>query len=85
MYDIREMYLALIIGKKCKNISEKEAMDVIFGYMILNDVSARDIQEMDKQFTRAKLDKQNHLIHLHHVDHGLQQEMKLIILKISNF
>ena len=37
-----------------KNISEEEAMDVIFGYMILNDVSARDIQEMDKQFTRAK-------------------------------
>ena len=34
--------------------TEEEAMDVIFGYMILNDVSARDIQEMDKQFTRAK-------------------------------
>ena len=49
-----EIELALIIGKKCKNISEEEAMDVIFGYMILNDVSARDIQEMDKQFTRAK-------------------------------
>ena len=29
-------------------------MDVVFGYMILNDVSARDIQAMDKQFTRAK-------------------------------
>ena len=29
-------------------------MDVIFGFMILNDVSARDIQAMDKQFTRAK-------------------------------
>ena len=49
-----EIELALIIGKKCKNISEAEAMDVIFGYMILNDVSARDIQAMDKQFTRAK-------------------------------
>ena len=49
-----EIELALIIGKKCKNISEEEAMDVIFGYMILNDVSARDIQAMDKQFTRAK-------------------------------
>ena len=49
-----EIELALIIGKKCKNISEQEAMDVVFGYMILNDVSARDIQEMDKQFTRAK-------------------------------
>ena len=49
-----EIELALIIKKKCKNISEEEAMDAIFGYMILNDVSARDIQEMDKQFTRAK-------------------------------
>jgi len=49
-----EIELALIIGKKCKNISEEEAMDVVFGYMILNDVSARDIQAMDKQFTRAK-------------------------------
>ena len=49
-----EIELALIIKKKCKNISEEEAMDTIFGYMILNDVSARDIQEMDKQFTRAK-------------------------------
>ncbi len=49
-----EIELALIIGKKCKNISEEEAMNVIFGYMILNDVSARDIQAMDKQFTRAK-------------------------------
>ena len=34
-----EIELALIIEKKCKNISEEEAMDVIFGYMILNDVS----------------------------------------------
>ncbi len=49
-----EIELALVIGKKCKNISEEEAKDVIFGYMILNDVSARDIQAMDKQFTRAK-------------------------------
>jgi 2-keto-4-pentenoate hydratase/2-oxohepta-3-ene-1,7-dioic acid hydratase in catechol pathway len=49
-----EIELALIIGKKCKNISEEKAMDVVFGYMILNDVSARDIQAMDKQFTRAK-------------------------------
>ena len=49
-----EIELALIIGKKCKNITEQDAMNYVFGYMILNDVSARDIQEMDKQFTRAK-------------------------------
>jgi 2-keto-4-pentenoate hydratase/2-oxohepta-3-ene-1,7-dioic acid hydratase in catechol pathway len=49
-----EIELALIIGKTCKNISEEDAKDAIFGYMILNDVSARDIQFKDKQFTRGK-------------------------------
>ncbi len=49
-----EVELALIIGKTCKNISEGQAKDAIFGYMILNDVSARDIQFKDKQFTRGK-------------------------------
>lgn len=49
-----EIELALVIGKNCKNISEKQAKEVIFGYMILNDASARDIQAKDKQFTRAK-------------------------------
>lgn len=49
-----EIELAVIIGKDCKNISEKDAKDAVFGYMILNDASARDIQAKDKQFTRAK-------------------------------
>lgn len=49
-----EVELALIIGKNCKNISAEYAKKVIFGYMILNDVSARDIQFKDKQFTRGK-------------------------------
>ena len=49
-----EVELALVIGKTCKNIDESQAMDAIFGYMILNDVSARGIQFQDKQFTRAK-------------------------------
>ena len=49
-----EVELALIIGKNCKNISVDDAFDVIFGYMIFNDVSARDIQFKDKQFTRGK-------------------------------
>ena len=35
-------------------MNEKDAMDAIFGYMILNDVSARDIQAQDGQFGRAK-------------------------------
>jgi len=49
-----EIELAVIIGKECKSITEQEAKDVVFGYMILNDVSSRDIQAKDKQFTRAK-------------------------------
>ena len=49
-----EVELALIIGKTCKNITEEQAKEVIFGYMVFNDVSARDIQFKDKQFTRAK-------------------------------
>jgi 2-keto-4-pentenoate hydratase/2-oxohepta-3-ene-1,7-dioic acid hydratase in catechol pathway len=49
-----EIELALIIGKNCKNISIEDASKAVFGYMILNDVSARDIQSKDKQFTRGK-------------------------------
>ena len=49
-----EVELAVIVGKECKNITENEASNAVFGYMILNDVSARDIQFQDKQFTRGK-------------------------------
>jgi len=46
--------LALTIGRKCKNISTHESAEYIAGYFVLNDVSARDIQFIDKQYTRAK-------------------------------
>ena len=49
-----EIELALVIGKNCKNISVEDANNAIFGYMVFNDVSARDIQFKDKQFTRGK-------------------------------
>jgi len=49
-----EVELALIIGKTCKNINQDQAQEAVFGYMIFNDVSARDIQFKDKQFTRGK-------------------------------
>jgi len=49
-----EIELALVIKKNCKNISQTEAQNSIFGFMILNDVSAREIQFRDTQFTRAK-------------------------------
>ena len=46
--------LALTIGRKCKNVSTNESSEYIAGYFVLNDVSARDIQFIDKQYTRAK-------------------------------
>ncbi len=49
-----EVELAVIIGKNCKNVSVEDASITVFGYMVFNDVSARDIQFKDKQFTRGK-------------------------------
>ena len=49
-----EVELAVIIGKNCKNVSVEDASRTVFGYMVFNDVSARDIQFKDKQFTRGK-------------------------------
>jgi 2-keto-4-pentenoate hydratase/2-oxohepta-3-ene-1,7-dioic acid hydratase in catechol pathway len=46
--------LAIIMGKKAKNIPVSEAKKYIFGYTILNDVSARDFQFKDRQWTRGK-------------------------------
>jgi 2-keto-4-pentenoate hydratase/2-oxohepta-3-ene-1,7-dioic acid hydratase in catechol pathway len=40
-----EVELAVVIGKRGRNIAEAEALDHIFGYMVLNDVSARDLQK----------------------------------------
>jgi len=49
-----EAEIAVVIGKTTKKVSEDEAINSIFGYMIFHDVSARDIQFQDKQFTRGK-------------------------------
>jgi 2-keto-4-pentenoate hydratase/2-oxohepta-3-ene-1,7-dioic acid hydratase in catechol pathway len=49
-----EVELAFIVGKTAKNVSEQEAMDYVFGYTIVNDVSARDIQLNEAQWTRGK-------------------------------
>ena len=46
--------LAVIIGKTARRVSQDEALDHVFGYTIANDVSARDLQTRDKQWTRAK-------------------------------
>lgn len=49
-----EVELAIIIGKKCKNVSKEEAEDVIFGYSIANDISARDMQQDHVQWHKGK-------------------------------
>ena len=49
-----EAELAIVIGEKGKNIPVSKAKRYIFGYTALNDISARDIQFKDKQWTRGK-------------------------------
>lgn len=49
-----EAELAVIIGKTGKNIPEAEALSYVFGYTVLNDVTARDIQSKFKQFFKGK-------------------------------
>ena len=46
--------LAFVIGNKCKNVKPEEAMKYVLGYMIFNDVSARDIQFKESQWTKSK-------------------------------
>ena len=49
-----EAELAVIIGKGGRGIRAKEAFDHVWGYTIVNDVTARDLQRTDGQWTRAK-------------------------------
>ncbi len=49
-----EAELAVVIRKRCRNVSAMRAGDVILGYSCFNDVTARDIQQEDGQWTRAK-------------------------------
>ena len=49
-----EAELGLVIGKTAKNVSEKDADDYIFGFTCVNDVTARDLQKQDGQWSRAK-------------------------------
>ena len=49
-----ETELAIVIGRICKDVPKERVNDVIFGYTIANDVTARDLQSKDGQWTRAK-------------------------------
>ena len=46
--------LAIVIGRICKDVPVERYSDVIFGYTIANDVTARNLQAKDGQWTRAK-------------------------------
>jgi 2-keto-4-pentenoate hydratase/2-oxohepta-3-ene-1,7-dioic acid hydratase in catechol pathway len=46
--------LAVVIGRICRDVPAEQATDVIFGYTIANDVTARDLQKSDNQWARAK-------------------------------
>jgi len=49
-----ECELAVVIGRRAKGIGPAEALDHVFGYTVLNDVTMRDLQGEDKQWLRAK-------------------------------
>ncbi|WBQ07580.1 fumarylacetoacetate hydrolase family protein [Kribbella sp. CA-293567] len=46
--------LAIVIGRICRDLPRERAEEVIFGYTIANDVTARDLQKTDGQWARAK-------------------------------
>ncbi|MFA4902980.1 MAG: fumarylacetoacetate hydrolase family protein [Desulfobaccales bacterium] len=49
-----EAELAVVIGRTCRHVREEEAWDYILGFTCINDVTARDLQKKDGQFTRSK-------------------------------
>ncbi|MGZ4468787.1 MAG: fumarylacetoacetate hydrolase family protein [Nocardioidaceae bacterium] len=46
--------LAVVIGRICRDVAPDRGKDVVYGYTVGNDVTARDLQKSDVQFTRAK-------------------------------
>ena len=49
-----EAELAIVIGEQCRNVPEHRVADVIAGFTVANDVTARDLQASDGQWARAK-------------------------------
>jgi len=49
-----EAELVVVIGKKAHDVEEKDAMEYVFGYTAGNDLTARDLQSKDGQWSRAK-------------------------------
>ncbi|MFO7635019.1 MAG: fumarylacetoacetate hydrolase family protein, partial [Caldilinea sp.] len=46
--------LGVVIGRRCRNVKEADALNYVFGYTVANDVTARDLQKKDGQWTRGK-------------------------------
>jgi 2-keto-4-pentenoate hydratase/2-oxohepta-3-ene-1,7-dioic acid hydratase in catechol pathway len=46
--------LALVVGRRARRVARSQALDILFGYTCLNDVTARDLQRKDGQWARAK-------------------------------
>jgi 2-keto-4-pentenoate hydratase/2-oxohepta-3-ene-1,7-dioic acid hydratase in catechol pathway len=46
--------IGVVMGSRCRNVSEEQALDHVAGYCALNDVTARDLQKLDGQWARAK-------------------------------
>lgn len=49
-----EVELGVIIGKDCRNVSENDALKYVFGYTVINDISARNMQFLHKQWFYGK-------------------------------
>lgn len=49
-----EVEFAIVIGKTCRDVKKADALDVVFGYTVLNDVSARDLQRAHGQWFKGK-------------------------------
>ena len=49
-----EAEIGIVISQRARHVSETEALDMVEGFLPLNDVTARDLQKIDVQFTRAK-------------------------------
>jgi 2-keto-4-pentenoate hydratase/2-oxohepta-3-ene-1,7-dioic acid hydratase in catechol pathway len=49
-----EAEIGVVIGSRCRHVTEADALDHVAGYLPLNDVTARDLQKLDVQFTRGK-------------------------------
>jgi 2-keto-4-pentenoate hydratase/2-oxohepta-3-ene-1,7-dioic acid hydratase in catechol pathway len=49
-----EVEFAIVIGRECRDVKAGEALEMVFGYTVLNDVSARDLQRAHGQWFKGK-------------------------------